>query len=98
VKLKEVLRGLAFLRTSIVVVVAVTVVVAVVDVELVVTAFAFGGGCLLIANTGKQDYRNPPPICSQAHGSATLPLQNPLLLTVFYRKITAATAHSSATL
>lgn len=34
------LRGLAFLRTSIVVVVAVTVVVVVVDVELVVTAFA----------------------------------------------------------
>jgi hypothetical protein len=83
------------------VVVAVTVVVVVVDVELIVTTFAlrrFGGGCLLIANTGKQDYRNPPPICSQAHGSATLPLQNPLLLTVFYRKITAATARSSVTL
>lgn len=37
---KLVLRGLAFLRTSIVVVVAVTVVVVVVVVELVVTAFA----------------------------------------------------------
>lgn len=37
--MSEKLRGLAFLRTSIVVAVAVTVVVVVVDVELVVSAF-----------------------------------------------------------